>query len=104
MRVKSALQLFVAMLLNGLGFTGRTLHMYSEYFESKPHERLLGEGISADDINDDTSLRFDDNVPQQIIEVPAQELSGEDAAQYDIIDYKDTCRLAVSDQYNSDPV
>ena len=46
-------QLFVAMLLNGLGFTGRTLHMYSEYFESKPLDRLLGEGISADDINDD---------------------------------------------------
>jgi transposase len=46
-------QLFVAMLLNGLGFTGRTLHMYSEYFESKTLDRLLGEGISADDINDD---------------------------------------------------
>ncbi len=46
-------QLFVAMLLNGLGFTGRTLHMYSEYFESKPLERLLGEGIAAEDINDD---------------------------------------------------
>jgi transposase len=45
--------LFVAMLLNGLGFTGRTLHMYSEYFESKPLDRLLGEGICADDINDD---------------------------------------------------
>lgn len=41
------------MLINGLGFTGRPLHMYSEYFESKPLERLLGEGISADDINDD---------------------------------------------------
>jgi transposase len=46
-------KLFVAMLLHGLGFTGRTLHMYSEYFESKPLERLLGEGIMADDINDD---------------------------------------------------
>ena len=46
-------QLFVAMLLNGLGFTGRTLHMYSEYFESKPLDRLLGEVIFADDINDD---------------------------------------------------
>ena len=46
-------QLFVAMLINGLGFTGRTLHMYSEYFESKPLERLLGESISAADINDD---------------------------------------------------
>jgi hypothetical protein len=34
-------QLFVAMLLNGLGFTGRTLHMYSEYFESKSFEYVL---------------------------------------------------------------
>jgi transposase len=45
------------------------------------------------DVND-TGLRFDDSVPQQIIEVDAQELTGEDAAQYDIIDYKDTCRLS----------
>jgi transposase len=41
------------MLPNGLGFTGRTLHVYSEYFKSKPLNRLLGEGISADDIKDD---------------------------------------------------
>jgi hypothetical protein len=33
------------------------LHMYSEYFESKPLDRLLGEGISADDINDDALWR-----------------------------------------------
>ena len=46
-------QLFVAMLLNGLGFTGRTLHMYSEYFESKPLERLIGPGILPEHINDD---------------------------------------------------
>ncbi len=25
-------QLVLAMVINGLGFTGRTLHMYSEYF------------------------------------------------------------------------
>jgi transposase len=41
------------MLLNGLGFNGLRLHMYSEYFESKPLERLHGEGIAAADINDD---------------------------------------------------
>lgn len=29
-------ELLVAMVLNGLGFTGRTLHMYPEYFEDKP--------------------------------------------------------------------
>ncbi|WP_395339294.1 DUF4277 domain-containing protein [Ningiella sp. W23] len=35
-------QLFVAMLINGLGFTGRTLHMYGEYFKDKPLERIAG--------------------------------------------------------------
>ena len=46
-------QVFVAMLLNGLGFTGRTLHMYSEYFESKPLERLIAPGILPEHLNDD---------------------------------------------------
>lgn len=46
-------QLVEAMILNGLGFTGRTLHMYPEYFADKPVERLLGEGIKAEHINDD---------------------------------------------------
>jgi hypothetical protein len=41
------------MLLNGLGFTGRTLHMYSESFDDKPISRLIGEGIDASHINDD---------------------------------------------------
>ena len=46
-------QLVVSMLLNGLGFVGRTLHMYPEYFADKPVERLIGEGIKAEYINDD---------------------------------------------------
>lgn len=46
-------QLVVSMLLNGLGFVGRTLHMYPEYFAGKPAERLLGEGIKAEYVNDD---------------------------------------------------
>jgi hypothetical protein len=41
------------MLLNGLGFTGRTLHMYSEFFDDKPVSRLIGEGIEASHTNDD---------------------------------------------------
>ncbi len=46
-------QLVEAMILNGLGFTGRALHMYSEYFADKPVERLIGGGIKAEFINDD---------------------------------------------------
>jgi hypothetical protein len=37
--------IFTAMLLNGLGFTGRTLHMYSECFDDKLVSRLIGEAI-----------------------------------------------------------
>ncbi len=46
-------QLVEAMILNGLGFVGRTLHMYPEYFKDRPVERLLGKGIKAEHINDD---------------------------------------------------
>ena len=46
-------QLVEAMILNGLGFVGRTLHMYPEYFAERPVERLIGQGVKAEHINDD---------------------------------------------------
>ena len=52
-RQLSYCQIFTAMLLNGLGFTGRTLHMYSVFFDDKPVFHLIGEGIDASHINDD---------------------------------------------------
>ncbi len=42
----------VSMILNGLGFTGMPLYMTPEYFEDKPVELLIGEGIEAHHIND----------------------------------------------------
>lgn len=46
-------QLVTAMVLNGLGFTGRTLHMYSEYLKGKALDILVGEGVLPKHINDD---------------------------------------------------
>jgi transposase len=43
----------VAMILNGLGFSNRQLYLVPQYFENKPVEHLLGEGIRADMLNDD---------------------------------------------------
>jgi transposase len=43
----------VAMILNGLGFNNRQLYLVPQYFENKPVEHLLGEGITADMLNDD---------------------------------------------------
>lgn len=55
-------QLVTAMVLNGLGFTGMTLHMYSEYFKDKPLNKLLGEGVLAEHINDDALGRCLDSL------------------------------------------
>lgn len=60
-------QAFVAMLLNGLGFHSRTLHMFSDFFENKPTERLVGKGVLPAHLNDDVLGRcldalFDANI------------------------------------------
>ena len=42
----------VAMIINGLGFTGTPLYMTPQYFEDKPIAQLLGKDIEAKSIND----------------------------------------------------
>lgn len=43
-----------AMVLNGLGFANRALYLTPHFFKNKPVERLLGTGITAEQLNDDT--------------------------------------------------
>ena len=43
-----------AMVLNGLGFADSPLYLTPHFFEDKPVERLIGEGIEAAHLNDDT--------------------------------------------------
>ncbi|WP_419835553.1 IS1634 family transposase [Endozoicomonas atrinae] len=45
-------QAVVAMIINGLGFSGQTLYMFPDFYEDKPIDRLIGEGIQADHLND----------------------------------------------------
>tara|TARA_B110000914_G_C15482562_1_gene456419 strand:+ start:93 stop:1700 length:1608 start_codon:yes stop_codon:yes gene_type:complete len=68
-------QLVEAMILNGLGFVGRTLHMYPEYFEGRPVERLLGQGIKAEHINDDALGRCLDQLYETGVSELYQNLS-----------------------------
>ncbi len=39
------------MIMNGLGFVGRTLYLYSEYFEDKPLEHLIGADVSPEQVD-----------------------------------------------------
>jgi transposase len=68
-------QLFVAMLLNGLGFVSRTLHVYPEYFKDIPTERLLGAGVLPQHINDDLLGRFLDSLYEKGVSSLYQELA-----------------------------
>lgn len=43
-----------AMILNGLGFVNQRLYLVPAFFRNKPVERLLGAGITAEQLNDDT--------------------------------------------------
>jgi transposase len=42
-----------AMVLNGLGFSNRRLYLIPQFFAHKPVERLIGPGITPEDLNDD---------------------------------------------------
>lgn len=68
-------QCLVAMILNGLGFSGRTLHMVPEYFQNKPTERLIGPGVMPEHINDDALGRFLDTLFEADVSLIYQAIS-----------------------------
>jgi transposase len=43
-----------AMVLNGLGFVNQQLYRVPRFFENTPTERLIGEGLRPEHLNDDT--------------------------------------------------
>lgn len=47
-------QAVTAMIINGLGFVDHRLYMVESFFENKPVDRLLGEGMRAEYLNDYT--------------------------------------------------
>ena len=51
-----------AIILNGLGFVSKPLYLFSQFFEDKAIEHLLGEGIKPEDLNDDKLGRVMDKL------------------------------------------
>lgn len=61
--------------------------------EVKSHKRSPKKKQRDSHVNE-TGLRFDDSVPQEVIELSAPELDGDDSDSYEIVDVKETTRLA----------
>lgn len=51
-----------AMILNGLGFVSSPLYLFSKFFQEKPCEYLIGEGVKAEYLNDDKLGRVMDKL------------------------------------------
>ena len=51
-----------AIILNGLGFVSRPLYLFTQFFQDKSTEHLLGEGIEAEHLNDDKIGRVMDKL------------------------------------------
>jgi hypothetical protein len=42
-----------AMILDGLGLVSAPLYLFGKFFEGKATDHLLGQGVKAEQINDD---------------------------------------------------
>jgi transposase len=95
----------LAMILNGLGFTGRALYLMPEYMENKPVKLLIGEDLEASDFNDDTLGRALDELFQAgITELFAQ--IAQDAVRTYNLDvafaHTDTSSFSLTGDYDSE--
>lgn len=93
------------MVLNGLGFMERRLYLYLEFFSKIAVDRLLGDGVTPDHLNDDALGRALDAIaaygPTELFnEIVAGCLLASD---YDIhCLYVDTTTFSVNGEYDAE--
>lgn len=69
-RKVSSGQAVQALILNALGFTSRAMYLVPDYMKTRPVDLLVGEGLNAEDLNDDTLGRgLDDLYEAGVTEV-----------------------------------
>ena len=98
-------QIIKAMSLNGLGFVERRLYLFPEFFEDVAVERLLGEGVHRDQLNDDVLGRTLDAIaaygPTELFnEIVAECLLPSEFGSHCI--HVDTTSFSVSGEYESE--
>ena len=93
-----------AMILNGLGFHQRTLYLTPHFFQDKPVERLLGEGIDARHLNDDLLGRTLDAIFQYDPTMLYSQLAAQAVSRLGVLcrfGHLDATSFHVDGEYNS---
>jgi transposase len=96
-----------AMVLNALGLTGRALYLMPEYMKNKPIDLLIGEGLKAEDFNDDTLGRALDELFQAGITEMFARIAGKAVVIFEVVYeyvHVDTSSFMLQGDYESDIV
>ena len=104
-RTVSLGQTVKAMVINGLGFANHTLYLMPEFFADKPVERLIGAGITANDLNQNLFGRNLDLIHDFDVTQFYMRLSTHTVKQLDLPclgTHIDTTSFHVDGDYNSD--
>ena len=92
-----------AMVLNGLGLTGRAMYLTPEFYESKPVDLLIGKGIEASDLNSDSLGKALDQLHEVGITEVFASISVHALRQYGIdvrFAHLDTTALSLQGEYD----
>lgn len=95
----------LAMILNGLGLTGRALYLMPEYMGNKPVKLLTGEDLEASDFNDDTLGRALDELFQAGITELYAQIAQDAVTTYNLdvaFAHTDTSSFSLTGQYESE--
>jgi len=98
-------QIVKAMAINGLGFIERRLYLFPEFFDDIAVSRLLGSGVTRDDLNDDVLGRTLDAIaaygPTELFnEIVAECLLPTEFGSHCV--HVDTTNFSVTGEYESD--
>jgi transposase len=94
----------VAMILNGLGYTNRTLYMSHHFFSSKPIERLIGPSLKAEDITNYTLAHTLDDISAYGSSKLFMEVAMEIAIENDLlglVNHLDTTSFSLEGSYKN---
>jgi transposase len=101
----SAGKIIKAIIINGLGFLSKPLYLFPKFFEDKPVEKLLGNGIKADEINDDKIGRVMDKLYDVSLELLWTKIGLNTIEKFEIctkFSHLDSTSISVEGEYNNE--
>jgi transposase len=94
-----------AMIINGLGFTGRPLYLTPQFFNKRPVGLLVGENATADALNDDALGRSLDALYENNAELIFSAIAKQAVKVYKVktnVRHLDTSSMSVDGKYLKD--